>query len=62
MYIDPSSGGQLAQILIIAFGAISGSVLIFAGRIRMFFAKLRRSMREQGEAKTEIDSTTASEE
>ncbi|MEN8241360.1 MAG: hypothetical protein ABFS17_05525 [Chloroflexota bacterium] len=42
MYIDPSTGGQLAVILIAAFGAISGSILVFAGRIKMFFARKRR--------------------
>ena len=42
MYIDPSTGGMLFQVLAIAFAAISGTVLIFAGRIKMFFARLRR--------------------
>jgi hypothetical protein len=42
MYIDPSTGGQLFVILAAAFGAISGTILIFAGRIKMFFARLRR--------------------
>jgi hypothetical protein len=42
MYIDPSSGGMLFQVLAIAFTAISGFVLIFANRIKMFFSKLRR--------------------
>ena len=42
MYIDPSIGGQLFAILAVAFTAISGTILIFAGRIKMFFSKLRR--------------------
>lgn len=42
MYIDPSTGGMLFQVLAIAFAAISGTVLIFAGRIKMFFARRRR--------------------
>ncbi|MGD8455108.1 MAG: hypothetical protein PVF83_01900 [Anaerolineales bacterium] len=47
MYIDPSSGGLIFQILAVAFGVISGAVLLFAGRIRMGIAKLRRSIREK---------------
>ena len=46
MYIDPGTGGQLFQILAIAFASVSGVVLLFAGRIKMFFAKMRRKMRE----------------
>lgn len=42
MYIDPSIGGQIFQILAIAVTAVSGIVLIFAGRIKMFFARMRR--------------------
>ena len=42
MYIDPSTGGMLFQVLAIAFAAISGTIFIFAGRIKMFFARLRR--------------------
>ena len=47
MYIDPASGGLVFYILAAAFGVISGVVLLFAGRIRMGFAKLRRSLREK---------------
>lgn len=49
MYIDPSSGGMLFQILAVAFGVISGTVLMFSGRIKMGIAKLRRSMRKKDE-------------
>lgn len=42
MYIDPSTGGLLFQVLAIAFTAISGFVLIFSNRIKMFFKRLRR--------------------
>jgi ribosomal protein S9 len=47
MYIDPSSGGLIFQILAVMFGVISGAVLLFAGRIRMGIAKLRRTIREK---------------
>ena len=43
MYIDPSTGGLLFQVLAIAFTAISGIVLLFSNRIKMFFKRLRRS-------------------
>lgn len=47
MYIDPSSGGMLAQILAVAFGVVSGAVLMFSGRIKMTIAKWRRSLRKE---------------
>jgi hypothetical protein len=43
MYIDPNTGGLLAQTLIIVFTAASGMILAFSGRIKLFFAKLRKS-------------------
>lgn len=46
MYIDPNTGGLLFQLLAVIFTAISGFVLLFSGRIKMFFARLRRTMRE----------------
>ena len=49
MYIDPGSGGMLFQILAVAFGVISGTVLMFSSRIKMFIAKWRRSMRKEEE-------------
>lgn len=48
MYIDPSTGGALFQALAIAFTAISGTILLFSGRIKMFFSKRRRA-KEQAE-------------
>jgi len=47
MYIDPSSGGLLFQVLLIAFGVISGAMLVFSGKIKMGFARLMRSVRER---------------
>ena len=55
MYIDPGSGGMLFQILAVAFGVISGTVLMFSGLFKMLIAKWRRSMRKE-EASAE-DST-----
>lgn len=50
MYIDPGSGGMLFQILAVTFGVISGTVLMFSGKIKMMFAKWRRSMRKEDAA------------
>ena len=47
MYIDPNSGGMLFQALLVVFGVISGSILLFSGKIKMGIAKLRRRLREQ---------------
>ncbi|MBI3159863.1 MAG: hypothetical protein HYZ26_09725 [Chloroflexi bacterium] len=49
MYIDPNTGGMLFQVLAIAFTAVSGFVLVFSGRIKMFIARLRRKNRERDE-------------
>ena len=46
MYIDPNSGGILFQALAAAFVAVSGVVLVFSGRIRSYFSRLRRKSRE----------------
>ena len=49
MYIDPSSGGLLVQVLLIVFGVLSGTVLVFSGKIKMAYAKFRRSLREKAD-------------
>lgn len=54
MYIDPNSGGMLFQALLILFGVISGSVLIFSSKIKMFFARMSRSVRERDEDSNEV--------
>jgi len=55
MYIDPSAGGLLVQVLLIAFGVISGAVLVFSGKIKMAFARFMRTLREK--RTTKIKST-----
>ena len=42
-YIDPNTGGMLFQALAGAFAIVSGAVLVFAGRIKMWFATRRRN-------------------
>lgn len=56
MYIDPSTGGQLFAILAATFVTISGTVLLFAGRIKMFFARMRRKSDDQAEPASEDQS------
>jgi len=52
MYIDPNTGGMLFQVLAVLFGIFSAFLLFFSGRIRLFFARMRRQARERagGEA------------
>jgi uncharacterized membrane protein len=47
MYIDPNTGGMLFQALLVIFGILSGTVLIFSSRIKMGVARLMRSFREK---------------
>jgi hypothetical protein len=46
MYIDPNTGGMLFQILAALFALLSGVILFFSGKIRMFFAQAKRRLRE----------------
>ena len=46
MYIDPNTGGMLFQVLAASLVVISGVLLVFSGKIRGFFAQLRRKMRK----------------
>ena len=47
MYIDPSAGGLIFQVLAVLFGFMSGAVLLFSSRIKMGVAKIRRRLRER---------------
>jgi len=51
-YIDPNTGGMLFQILAVLFGVISGLFLVFSGRIKNLFYKIRRRM---GKSSVEVD-------
>jgi hypothetical protein len=57
MYIDPSTGGMLFQVLAIAFTAVSGVILLFSNRIKMFFSRRKRSTENQQMDEFDIDST-----
>ena len=55
MYIDPNTGGMLFQILAVLFALGSGIILIFSGKLRMFWARLMRRTRSQSEKPVEND-------
>ena len=61
MYIDPNSGGMLFQALLIVFGVISGSVLIFSSKIKMGFARLMRNFREKSSDGESTENVTDTE-
>ncbi len=44
MYIDPNTGGVIFQILAASFAALTGILLLFSGKIRSVFARLRRRL------------------
>jgi hypothetical protein len=60
MYIDPNTGGMLFQILLVMFGVISATVLLFSGKIRIAYAKMRRKMRSR--THPEEQATTVSDD
>lgn len=43
-YIDPNTGGMLFQLLAVLFGVISGILLIFSGRVKNLYYKIRRRL------------------
>lgn len=49
MYIDPNTGGVIFGWLLGAFGLITGLLLVFSGKIRGFFAQMRRKTRRKDE-------------
>jgi hypothetical protein len=53
MYIDPSTGGMLFQILAVVFAALSGVILFFSSKIKMAYRRMLRSMRERGQGTEE---------
>lgn len=55
MYVDPNTGGMLFQFLAASFVVISGFILVFSGKIKMFFARLRRGGSDDPEIAPEIE-------
>lgn len=44
-YIDPNTGGMLFQLLAVLFGVFSSLILVFSGKIKAVFYRLRRNIR-----------------
>jgi hypothetical protein len=44
-YIDPNTGGMLFQILAVLFGVITGALLLFSGKIKGLYYRLKRRIR-----------------
>ncbi|MGE5251449.1 MAG: hypothetical protein ACM3QS_14700 [Bacteroidota bacterium] len=53
MYIDPNTGGVLFQALAAVLAVASGVLLVFSGKIRQGFARLRRRMRKDKDEESE---------
>jgi hypothetical protein len=49
-YIDPNTGGMLFQILAVIFATLSGIFLVFSGRIKGAFYKIKRRISKQDQA------------
>ena len=62
MYIDPNTGGMIFQILAALFALISGAILFFSGKIRMFFAQMRRRLREGSKQDSEEEEMSSPKE
>ncbi len=65
MYIDPSTGGMLFQVLAVLFGLFSGLILFFSGKIKMAYRRLLRNLREgkdEEEAEDVSSEATTAEE
>ncbi len=45
-YIDPNTGGMLFQILAVLFGVISGALLLFSGKIKGYYYRLKRRIQD----------------
>ncbi|MGB3700695.1 MAG: hypothetical protein WA997_05435 [Anaerolineales bacterium] len=45
-YIDPNTGGMLFQILAVLFGVISGALLLFSGKIKGYYYRLKRRIQK----------------
>ncbi|MCA9901425.1 MAG: hypothetical protein H6654_01185 [Ardenticatenaceae bacterium] len=48
-YIDPNTGGMLAQALIVVLGMLTGVWFFFANRIKMYFNRMMRDRRGNNE-------------
>ncbi|MCP4419998.1 MAG: hypothetical protein GY805_25600 [Chloroflexi bacterium] len=58
-YIDPNTGGMLAQALIVVLGMATGAWFFFANHIKVWFNRMKRSFLEKknGTAPQEVVSS-----
>ena len=61
-YIDPNTGGMLFQILAVLFGVISGALLVFSGRIKGVYYRLKRKIMGSNENVIEETGRKSAEE
>jgi len=54
-YIDPNTGGMLFQILAVLFGVISGALLLFSGKVKGYYYRLRRRMQDSNVEATDAN-------
>ena len=59
--IDPNTGGMLFQILAVLFGVISGALLLFSGKIKGVYYKLKRKITNSDAFVDEPEGTIAEE-
>ena len=57
-YIDPNTGGMLFSLLAVIFGALSTMILLFSGKIKMFFSRTKRRLRDSSDNKEDEETTT----
>ncbi|MFL7891710.1 MAG: hypothetical protein ACK2UM_07875 [Anaerolineales bacterium] len=53
-YIDPNTGGMLFQILAVLFGVISGALLLFSGKIKGFYYRMRRRTQDEDSENADV--------
>ena len=55
-YLDPNTGGMIFQMLAAGFAAISGFILVFSRRIKLWFVMKRRERREKNSKQSAVNS------
>ncbi len=60
-YIDPNVGGMLFQALAVIFTLLSSLIFFFSSRIKLAFARLKRTVRKKTGRLSEVDETEVDE-
>ena len=60
-YIDPNTGGMLAQALIVVLGMLTGVWFFFANQIKMFFNRRNRGSNSEPVAQEVVTPETPQE-